>query len=345
MPSRTAEANKAIRLAWQREYDLVKEGKGTRDWTEEQQKDILDPDKGKAYDDSGRAFDGQHMKSVEEYPEYQGNPDNIQFLTRKEHLAAHKGNWQNPTNGYYDSVEKQFFEFGENGLIPCKVIELSNPVITIEAYSVDTEVGLLEQTEKEQGSGTDPPTMSSLQLTATSPSVPEFSQNTLAKQGSKGTMIDSFENVVSTVKGFSDKHPVLTTIAKVGLGLSVTVVTSKAISTRIKPNQFGRIGSGLLNSQNLKATVETAADKVNKFDFKTSESALKQLGYTVAKNKALSSADRQSILHEVVTKGEMSKEMVCAFLKNKINLHKNQSTFKEAVAKWMEDLTYTQGEL
>ena len=71
MSRRTAEANKAIRLAWEREQALVSEGKGTRDWTKEQQQDILDPDKGKAYDDKGRAFEGQHMKSVAEYPEYQ----------------------------------------------------------------------------------------------------------------------------------------------------------------------------------------------------------------------------------------------------------------------------------
>ena len=37
------ERNKAIRLAWEREQKLVAEGKGTRDWSQEQQKDILDP--------------------------------------------------------------------------------------------------------------------------------------------------------------------------------------------------------------------------------------------------------------------------------------------------------------
>ena len=57
------ERNKAVRKAWEREQQLVKEGCGTRDWTEEQQKDILDPAKGKAYDDQGRAFEGQHKTS------------------------------------------------------------------------------------------------------------------------------------------------------------------------------------------------------------------------------------------------------------------------------------------
>ena len=112
MSRRTAEANKAIRLAWEREQALVSEGKGTRDWTKEQQQDILDPDKGKAYDDKGRAFEGQHMKSVAEYPEYQGNPDNIQFLTKDEHLEAHKGSWQNPTNWYFNPDTKEFVDFG-----------------------------------------------------------------------------------------------------------------------------------------------------------------------------------------------------------------------------------------
>ena len=54
MPRRTAEATKAVQLAWQREYELIQEGKGTRDWTEEQQRDILNPEKGRAYDDNGK---------------------------------------------------------------------------------------------------------------------------------------------------------------------------------------------------------------------------------------------------------------------------------------------------
>ncbi|MBQ8961750.1 MAG: hypothetical protein IJ071_11155 [Ruminococcus sp.] len=128
MSQRTSEANSAIRKAWQREQELVSEGKGTRDWTEQQQKDILDPQKGKAYDEKGRAFEGQHMKSVEKYPEYQGDPDNIQFLTKDEHLEAHKGNWQNPTNWHYDPETKTYTEFKDDELIPCKAMELSQPV-------------------------------------------------------------------------------------------------------------------------------------------------------------------------------------------------------------------------
>ena len=123
------ERNRAIRLAWERERELVSVGKGTRDWTEDQQRDILDPDKGKAYDDDGRAFEGQHMKSASEYPEYQGDPDNIQFLTRDEHLKAHKGNWQNATNWYYNPKTNEFMDFGENKPVPCERIRLSDPIV------------------------------------------------------------------------------------------------------------------------------------------------------------------------------------------------------------------------
>ena len=81
------ERNKAVREAWNKELELVQEGKGTREWTPEQQKDILE--RGRAYDEKGKAFEGQHMKSAEMYPEYQGEPGNIQFLTRAEHFEAH----------------------------------------------------------------------------------------------------------------------------------------------------------------------------------------------------------------------------------------------------------------
>lgn len=142
MSSRTAERNKAVRLAWEREQELVREGKGTRDWTKKQQQDILDTDKGKAYDEEERAFEGQHMKSVAEYPEYRSNPDNIQFLTKTEHLEAHKGNWKNLTNWYYDPVTKEFTDFGDGELIPCKIIELSER-ISIQTV-IETDKGETE---------------------------------------------------------------------------------------------------------------------------------------------------------------------------------------------------------
>lgn len=126
MSNRTIEAAKAVRKAWEKEKELVLQGKGTRDWTIEQQQSIIE--KGVAFDEDGKTFEGQHMKSVEEYPEYQSDPNNIQFLTRQEHLEAHDGNWKNPSNWYYDPVTKQKTVFGKEELIPCEVTNLSNPV-------------------------------------------------------------------------------------------------------------------------------------------------------------------------------------------------------------------------
>ena len=123
MSRRTSESNKAILAAWNKEQELVQEGKGTREWTPLQQQDILD--KGKAYDENGRAFEGQHMKSAEKYPEYQGDPGNIQFLTRAEHLEAHDGNWQKPTNWYFNPMTKEKFDFGDGPFIPCEIIPLA----------------------------------------------------------------------------------------------------------------------------------------------------------------------------------------------------------------------------
>lgn len=137
MSRRTAESNKAILAAWNKEQELVQKGKGTREWTPQQQQDILD--KEKAYDDNGKAFEGQHMKSTEMYPEYQGEPGNIQFLTRAEHLDAHDGNWQNPTNWYYNPVTKEKFNFGDGPFIPCEIINLSEPIISLKVDSTIEE--------------------------------------------------------------------------------------------------------------------------------------------------------------------------------------------------------------
>ena len=138
------ERNKAVREAWNKELELVQEGKGTREWTPEQQKDILE--KGRAYDENGKAFEGQHMKSAEMYPEYQGEPGNIQFLTRAEHIEAHDGNWQNPTNWYYNPVTKEKFDFGDGPFIPCEIIQLPEPIISLTRDSTIQE-NVIEEKE------------------------------------------------------------------------------------------------------------------------------------------------------------------------------------------------------
>lgn len=345
MSSRTAAAHKAIVAAWEKEQELVRQGKGTRDWTAEQQNDILDPERGKAYDADGRAFDGQHMKSVAKYPEYQGNPDNIQFLTRQEHLEAHKGSWQNQTNWYYDPETKQFFEFGENELIPCKIIELSNPVIPICNDKTDTASDAADHVEKGSPSGADPPTTDSPQSISKETSFQNSTATPHTNQATKGKMIDGIQKVAHTVKEFSDKHPVLTTVVEVGVGFAVTAITGKAIGAKVKTNKAAHTGQGLPVRQTIETVVDAVVDTVSNFDFKKTKSFLKTLGYTVAKNIDLSDEERQKILKKIISSGAMSKEEVCACLEKYINLHKNHSKFADAVSKWITDLAFVKTSL
>ena len=148
MSRRTSESNKAIREAWKNEKSLVQRGQGTRDWTPSQQRDILE--KGKAYDENGKAFEGHHMKSAEAYPEYQGDPQNIQFLSRDEHQDAHFGSFQNPTNGYYNPKTGETKDFGEGKYEPCEVNSLSEPVAEIDNREDKGEALVEENAEQEE---------------------------------------------------------------------------------------------------------------------------------------------------------------------------------------------------
>lgn len=220
------ERNKAIRLAWEREQKLVAEGKGTRDWSQEQQKDILDPNIGKAKDDNGRSYEGQHMKSAAEYPEYQGDPDNIQFLTRDEHLAAHRGSWQNPTNWYYNPDTKEFIDFGENKPIPCEAIYLSEPVRSPVIDSQNKGDDLKEQSQAEAES-----------TESVKPSRREDTGHHSETKSQSKTMVpppevhESFGDKVlrafDAVKGFSERHPTIVPIVKL---IAAAVIITAAVA-------------------------------------------------------------------------------------------------------------------
>ena len=140
---------KAIAEAWKREQELVLQGKATREWTEEQQLDIIEL--GKAFDDDGIAFEGQHMKSALAYPDQQGNPDNIQLLSKNEHLAAHMGDFRNPTNWYYDPVSLETICFGDGAPTACKVIELISP-IAIQKSNTTKDISTSLESKKEKSS-------------------------------------------------------------------------------------------------------------------------------------------------------------------------------------------------
>lgn len=222
------ERNKAIRLAWEKERQLVREGKGTRDWTKEQQKDILDPDKGKAYDENGRAFEGQHMKSAAEYPEYQGDPDNIQFLTREEHREAHKGSWHNPTNWFYNPETKEYIDFGDNKPTPCEVINLSDPVCSpvIDSQNKDDE---LTDPSKAEAEPTERVKSSQREDTAHHSETKSQSKTMAASPEVHESFGDKLLHVVNAVKGFGEKHPVLSGVLKVA-GIAALAVGADAIA-------------------------------------------------------------------------------------------------------------------
>ena len=94
--NKAVERSKAVRKAWDLEYENVANGgKGvSRIWSDSEMDELLTTGKVKGYQ-------GHHMKSVKGYPHLAGDPHNIQFLTKSEHLKAHGGNFRNITHGMY----------------------------------------------------------------------------------------------------------------------------------------------------------------------------------------------------------------------------------------------------
>ena len=107
MSSLSYERRKAVIGAWKKEKEYVSKGSGTRDWSQKEQKELLS--KGSVH-----GYEGHHMKSVDGHNSRAGDSNNIQFLTREEHLDAHNGNFRNNTNGYYDQKTKTMHDFGRN---------------------------------------------------------------------------------------------------------------------------------------------------------------------------------------------------------------------------------------
>lgn len=92
---------KAVKEAWEREADRVREGKGTWDWTVEQQAEMLSRSHTSNPGVSG--FEGSHILSARDYPEHAGNPDNIQLIPTIAHYdGVHERNPRgNTPNGVY----------------------------------------------------------------------------------------------------------------------------------------------------------------------------------------------------------------------------------------------------
>lgn len=222
MSRRTVESNKAILSAWNKEKELVQEGKGTRDWTPKQQQDILE--KGKAYDEDGVAFQGQHMKSAEMYPEYQGDPRNIQFLTRAEHLEAHNGNWRNPTNWYFNPITKEKIDFGEGSFIPCDIIQLQEPIMKL-SDAVEVEEEKLTESIKKEG------TKKASRIKQESDTVKvKLMDNIKPDVKQTSNFGDTVKKTFKAVLDFSNRHPVFTGIAKVVIASGLVAVTDAVVN-------------------------------------------------------------------------------------------------------------------
>lgn len=265
------ERNKAIRLAWEREQKLVAEGKGTRDWSQEQQKDILDPNIGKAKDDNGRSVEGQHMKSAAEYPEYQGDPDNIQFLTRDEHLAAHKGSWQNSTNWYYNPETKEFVDFGENKPIPCAAIDLSEPVCSPVIDSQNKGDDLKEQSKSEVEAKPTEHTKHSQQEDVSHRSETKSQhKTTVAPPERHESFGDKALHVINAVKEFGGRHPVLSGLLK-GVGIVALAVGANAIANSGNGSGGGS-RSTLSDDYSSRSSDDDYADSLDSDDYDSSSS-------------------------------------------------------------------------
>ena len=85
----------AVSKAWANERQQVLNSKGSRNWSQKEQVEIIR---------TGRChgYRGHHMLSVKAHPEQAMNENDIQFLTQKEHFKAHGGNWKNDADGRYN---------------------------------------------------------------------------------------------------------------------------------------------------------------------------------------------------------------------------------------------------
>lgn len=144
---------KAVEQAWKKEKEYIQNGKGTRDWSPEQQKEIIE--KGKV-----RGFEGHHMRSVSSGISYDEQYDiavdknNIQFLEKtkenNEHLKAHGGNTRNRTNGYYDVKTDKMKDFGYGKPRPPKAGKLSNPIYEQKNEQMKSRKESENQNEKQE---------------------------------------------------------------------------------------------------------------------------------------------------------------------------------------------------
>lgn len=123
--------SKGVQGAWKRERELVRQGRGTRNWSVKEQKEIIKAGKAQGYQ-------GHHMKSVKDYPQHADNPNNVQFLSARkgnnEHLAAHKGNYKNASSGRYNVNTGKIRQMGEGEPKTPRSQKLDSRAIDMKGY-------------------------------------------------------------------------------------------------------------------------------------------------------------------------------------------------------------------
>lgn len=140
--------SKGVSKAWARERALVSKGRGTRNWSVAEQKELLRTGRVKGYQ-------GHHMKSVSKHPNYAADPKNIQFLDARkgnnEHLKAHKGDYRNESDGRYSVRTGSIRPMGEGKPRAMNSCELRDKAIEKRGYtkySAVKEAGRSKAAEK-----------------------------------------------------------------------------------------------------------------------------------------------------------------------------------------------------
>jgi hypothetical protein len=102
----TRARQRAVRLAKKQEIALAqKTGQGTRPWNKQQLRQLRRGQFPKTYH-------GHHINNVRRFPARTGNPDNIEFVTQKEHYQRHQGNWHNNTSGKMYNRKSLMIQWG-----------------------------------------------------------------------------------------------------------------------------------------------------------------------------------------------------------------------------------------
>ena len=134
----------AIIEAWDNERELIKQGKGTVNWTAAEQKKILDTPPGKkvSFGRGNKNYQGHHMCNAAAYPEFAGEAKNIQFLKGyaqskgTQHNLAHNGNSSNVTNYFYDTITGKKIDFDTSSISHIQAPELKLTELQVGTNSV-----------------------------------------------------------------------------------------------------------------------------------------------------------------------------------------------------------------